>query len=208
MSAPFIIPAFDPDSADSAILQAQDEVRRQRAWAYSFDGKPDVPEAKIAASDDRIMAVEDQIHDNHASTVPGVIARLQTLLTRECDRWIDRAMSEGGFMAVYRRIGELDGDDQQMVHAIHELYHLDWDQALARFERAEADLSAAGKVRDVTDAASMAAYTRGERTGDAFVIDEAAAAANALGLSRVAMTESPITGTEGNREFFLHLRHG
>jgi 23S rRNA (cytidine1920-2'-O)/16S rRNA (cytidine1409-2'-O)-methyltransferase len=40
------------------------------------------------------------------------------------------------------------------------------------------------------------------------VIDEVAAAANALGLSRVAMTESPITGTEGNREFFLHLRHG
>ncbi len=40
------------------------------------------------------------------------------------------------------------------------------------------------------------------------VIDEVAAAANALGLTRVAMTESPITGTEGNREFFLHLRHG
>jgi len=40
------------------------------------------------------------------------------------------------------------------------------------------------------------------------VIDEVAAAANRLGLTRVAMTESPITGTEGNREFFLHLRHG
>jgi 23S rRNA (cytidine1920-2'-O)/16S rRNA (cytidine1409-2'-O)-methyltransferase len=40
------------------------------------------------------------------------------------------------------------------------------------------------------------------------VIDEVAAAADALGLTRVAMTESPITGTEGNREFFLHLRHG
>jgi 23S rRNA (cytidine1920-2'-O)/16S rRNA (cytidine1409-2'-O)-methyltransferase len=40
------------------------------------------------------------------------------------------------------------------------------------------------------------------------VIDEVGAAANALGLTRVAMTESPITGTEGNREFFLHLRHG
>jgi 23S rRNA (cytidine1920-2'-O)/16S rRNA (cytidine1409-2'-O)-methyltransferase len=40
------------------------------------------------------------------------------------------------------------------------------------------------------------------------VIDEVGAAANALGLTRIAMTESPITGTEGNREFFLHLRHG
>ena len=38
------------------------------------------------------------------------------------------------------------------------------------------------------------------------VVEEAAAAASALGLSRVATTESPITGSEGNREFFLHLR--
>lgn len=39
------------------------------------------------------------------------------------------------------------------------------------------------------------------------VVDEVGAAASALGLSRIAMTESPITGTEGNREFLLHLRH-
>jgi len=38
------------------------------------------------------------------------------------------------------------------------------------------------------------------------VVEEVTAAAGALGLSRVSMTESPITGTEGNREFFLHLR--
>jgi len=39
------------------------------------------------------------------------------------------------------------------------------------------------------------------------VIDEVAGAADALRLSRVAVTESPITGAEGNREYFLHLRH-
>src|SRR5262245_47644023 len=39
------------------------------------------------------------------------------------------------------------------------------------------------------------------------VVEEVAAAADALGLTRVATIESPITGTEGNREFFLHLRH-
>jgi 23S rRNA (cytidine1920-2'-O)/16S rRNA (cytidine1409-2'-O)-methyltransferase len=38
------------------------------------------------------------------------------------------------------------------------------------------------------------------------VVDEVAAAGNALGLTRVATCESPITGTEGNREFFLHFR--
>jgi 23S rRNA (cytidine1920-2'-O)/16S rRNA (cytidine1409-2'-O)-methyltransferase len=39
------------------------------------------------------------------------------------------------------------------------------------------------------------------------VVEEVAAAADALRLTRVGTIESPITGTEGNREFFLHLRH-
>ena len=38
------------------------------------------------------------------------------------------------------------------------------------------------------------------------VVDEAAQAAAEVGLVRVTMTESPITGDTGNREFFLHLR--
>jgi 23S rRNA (cytidine1920-2'-O)/16S rRNA (cytidine1409-2'-O)-methyltransferase len=38
------------------------------------------------------------------------------------------------------------------------------------------------------------------------VVEEVAAAASALGLTRVATTDSPITGSEGNREFFLHLQ--
>ena len=38
------------------------------------------------------------------------------------------------------------------------------------------------------------------------VVQEATAWAAEVGLVRVAMTESPITGDTGNREFFLHLR--
>jgi 23S rRNA (cytidine1920-2'-O)/16S rRNA (cytidine1409-2'-O)-methyltransferase len=38
------------------------------------------------------------------------------------------------------------------------------------------------------------------------VVEDVAAAASALGLTRVATTDSPITGSEGTREFFLHLR--
>jgi len=38
------------------------------------------------------------------------------------------------------------------------------------------------------------------------VVDEVVAAASAVGLERLATTESPITGTSGNREFFVHLR--
>jgi predicted rRNA methylase YqxC with S4 and FtsJ domains len=39
------------------------------------------------------------------------------------------------------------------------------------------------------------------------VVEEAARAAAEVGLLRAGMTESPITGDTGNREFFLHLRH-
>jgi 23S rRNA (cytidine1920-2'-O)/16S rRNA (cytidine1409-2'-O)-methyltransferase len=38
------------------------------------------------------------------------------------------------------------------------------------------------------------------------VVDDAVRAAAEVGLVRAAMTESPITGDMGNREFFLHLR--
>jgi 23S rRNA (cytidine1920-2'-O)/16S rRNA (cytidine1409-2'-O)-methyltransferase len=38
------------------------------------------------------------------------------------------------------------------------------------------------------------------------VVEAVTRAADALGLSRVAATESPIAGAEGNREFFLHFR--
>jgi 23S rRNA (cytidine1920-2'-O)/16S rRNA (cytidine1409-2'-O)-methyltransferase len=38
------------------------------------------------------------------------------------------------------------------------------------------------------------------------VVEEVAGAADALGLRRVAATDSPIAGAEGNREFFLHFR--
>jgi 23S rRNA (cytidine1920-2'-O)/16S rRNA (cytidine1409-2'-O)-methyltransferase len=38
------------------------------------------------------------------------------------------------------------------------------------------------------------------------VVEEVIAAADALGLTRAGVTDSPITGMEGNREFLLHLR--
>jgi len=38
------------------------------------------------------------------------------------------------------------------------------------------------------------------------VLEQVTAAAAGAGLSRVAMTPSPITGAEGNQEFLLHLR--
>jgi 23S rRNA (cytidine1920-2'-O)/16S rRNA (cytidine1409-2'-O)-methyltransferase len=45
-----------------------------------------------------------------------------------------------------------------------------------------------------------------DATVQARVVDEAIAAADALGLCRAGLADSPITGMEGNREFLLHLR--
>jgi 23S rRNA (cytidine1920-2'-O)/16S rRNA (cytidine1409-2'-O)-methyltransferase len=61
-----------------------------------------------------------------------------------------------------------------------------------QFEAGRAEVGKGGLVRD------SAVHAR--------VVEEAAAAADALGLVRVGTTESPITGMEGNREFLLHLK--
>jgi 23S rRNA (cytidine1920-2'-O)/16S rRNA (cytidine1409-2'-O)-methyltransferase len=61
-----------------------------------------------------------------------------------------------------------------------------------QFEAGRSEVGKGGIVRDET--------VHGR------VIDEVTAAALALGLSRLGLTESPITGMEGNREFLLHLR--
>src|SRR3954468_11503242 len=62
-----------------------------------------------------------------------------------------------------------------------------------QFEAGRAEVGKGGLIRDPVIHAR--------------VVEEVAAAATALGLTRVAVTDSPITGTEGNREFLMHLRH-
>ena len=61
-----------------------------------------------------------------------------------------------------------------------------------QFEAGRAEIGKKGVIRD------PAVQAR--------VVEEAAAAAAEVGLVRAAMTESPITGDTGNREFFVHLR--
>ncbi len=61
-----------------------------------------------------------------------------------------------------------------------------------QFEAGRSEVGKKGVVRD------LAVQER--------VVKEATAKAAEVGLARIAMTESPITGDTGNREFFLHLR--
>jgi len=60
-----------------------------------------------------------------------------------------------------------------------------------QFESRREEVGKGGIVRDAL------VHTR--------VVEEVAAAADALGLTRAGLVDSPITGMEGNREFLLHL---
>ena len=84
---------------------------------------------------------------------------------------------------------------RQVLPAISPLLAPDGDLvALVKpqFEAGRAEVGKGGLVRD------PAVHAR--------AVDDVAGAADALGLTRVAATDSPITGAEGTREFFLHLR--
>jgi 23S rRNA (cytidine1920-2'-O)/16S rRNA (cytidine1409-2'-O)-methyltransferase len=61
-----------------------------------------------------------------------------------------------------------------------------------QFEAGRSEIGKKGVVRD------PAVHSR--------VVEEATAKAAEVGLARIGMTESPITGDTGNREFLLHLR--
>jgi 23S rRNA (cytidine1920-2'-O)/16S rRNA (cytidine1409-2'-O)-methyltransferase len=61
-----------------------------------------------------------------------------------------------------------------------------------QFEAGRAEIGRGGIVRDPT------VHAR--------VIEQVVSAGDRLGLSRVNTVESPITGAEGNREFFLHFK--
>jgi 23S rRNA (cytidine1920-2'-O)/16S rRNA (cytidine1409-2'-O)-methyltransferase len=61
-----------------------------------------------------------------------------------------------------------------------------------QFEAGRAEVGKGGIVRD--------------EAVQARVVNQVSAAADALGLRRAGLTESPVAGMEGNREFLLHLR--
>jgi 23S rRNA (cytidine1920-2'-O)/16S rRNA (cytidine1409-2'-O)-methyltransferase len=61
-----------------------------------------------------------------------------------------------------------------------------------QFEAGRGEVGGGGIVRD--------------QAVQARVVTDVAATADALGLTRMGLIDSPITGAEGNREFLLHLR--
>lgn len=147
-------PAFDPASADAALLAAYEKVRQARAYYYQFDGDPFDP-----VRDAELTAIDSASHDDMAvveagtaSTAEGVRTRLQLLLPGlDCNRWLDRALMEQGLLAVHRDRDALDGHGDQILRAAMELLHLDWTQALAAYEEAAARFALALKLKEVVE---------------------------------------------------------
>ena len=84
---------------------------------------------------------------------------------------------------------------KQIFPVVPALLHPDADVvALVKpqFEAGRAEVRRKGLIRDPV------VHAR--------VVEQISTAADKVGLTRVAVTPSPITGMEGNREFFLHLR--
>ena len=145
MNAPArIIPAFDPDSADAEILEAFEFVRSEKRWYYSVCDLPD----GARPSDDEVdrrdalqIEAEKQVHENWATTVSGVIAQLTETLFHEQDLWADRGLVEHGLWALEKRRHDLDGRFRPVLNAAWELVHIEWEQALAAYEKSEQDFA-------------------------------------------------------------------
>lgn len=136
----FDTPAFDPESPDAAILAAYESIRAARAYGYGFDDAPpaEYPEAELAALDDKMVEDEDQLRGNFATTIPGVVARLLLHVpTADQSRWVDRMLVEHGPLSLIGKVEKLDGSEQQVVHAIDELLHIEWERAFEEYSQSQ-----------------------------------------------------------------------
>lgn len=131
------IPVFDTESPDAEILEAFEQVRAGRSWAYheQDDLDREVPEDH----DTKQIAFEDGVLNNWATTPTGVAARLVLAITADSDRWVDRGLADSGIRALYNVRGRLGGlQDQQCITAAYELLHIEWEQAFSDYQRSEA----------------------------------------------------------------------
>jgi hypothetical protein len=150
MSAPA---TFDPENPDGAILEAFENIRANRAWIYSWDAGRPQPEIEKAIEDGDAaqQELEAVVGQNFATTIPGVLTKLQLSLAIMSDRWVDRTMVEAGVYGLYRKVDDLDGKDALLVHAMNELLHIEWEQNLAAYERSHGDLRAVLRLGDIAD---------------------------------------------------------
>lgn len=147
-------PRFDPDSPDQLILAAFETVRAARQFIFSFDHLPDdqSPLGDISGAEFRSIEAEDQVHGNFATTPAGIMARLAlVLVSSDQNRWVDNALMTHGFGALYQRRDDLDGNTRQIMQAAIELLHLDWETALADYQRSAVDFDLALKVKSAAE---------------------------------------------------------
>ncbi len=130
---PFV-PAFNPDHTDREILQAFADVCALRRAIY--DGDHD--ESAVNQLDALMIGREKMVFGNIAISAAGIIPRLAlSLVMLYPDAWIDEAIIDGNFLALFEARKRIDVPGQQLTQAIYELLTIEWDQALAKY-RAQA----------------------------------------------------------------------
>ncbi|QQV76509.1 hypothetical protein H5J25_13750 [Sphingomonas aliaeris] len=148
------IPAFDPDSPDVDILSAYERIRANKEWAYRYDDVPEDlwPVAEMDKRDEAQAADEAIIETAFPVTTGGALPRLLLGLTKQHpDRWLDRALAEGGVLALVANRGDLDGHAQQLLAAAVDLIRIDWAQALFHAERSTGTYASLFHLNDLVD---------------------------------------------------------
>lgn len=157
-AAALSLPGFDPDSADAEILGAFSKLREMQRAAY-FKADRGVVDPTL---DGQIGEAERGVTLNFATTIPGVIAQLETIVPDIIDdRWVDRGLIEHGLFALQSKAGKVDPVTRCVVFAAFALLHIEWEQALAAYEKAAADFSLIEGGLDIINDLTRAARASG-----------------------------------------------
>lgn len=149
------MPLFDPDHPDAEILEAFEQLRTLRAWGYRRDiidpaWVEDQPQQD--RFDNEAREIERGIDGNWATTPTGIAAQLSLIATTECPRWVDVALSEDGIAALYHVRDHLtDHRDRELLRAMFGLVHMEWEQALAAYEKSAKNYAAALSLQHAVD---------------------------------------------------------
>jgi hypothetical protein len=137
-------PAYDPEHPSEEIIGAWEKVRSWRDWLYQQDdingcATDDWSKEHTDRLDDEHIALEGFVRGNWATTPAGAAAQL-SLIVIDVDQGasLERCIVQAGLRAAYlQRDGLGDGSTQQLIQVAYELQCMEWDQALAAYERSK-----------------------------------------------------------------------
>lgn len=155
MTAAPQVPAFDPESPDAAMLEAYLQMRVLQLSYFECDRLQTWPDNAAAnAASDKVAEIENKVTATNtpASTISGVIARLSVLFPQiDGSRWVEEAVVRHGLLGLDWDDLAMDWKARQAGLAAVELVAIEWQQALADYERSVADFNFALTLVSLVD---------------------------------------------------------